>query len=352
MTEGGGRADERRLDELRREAHATGKVEGAGVVARGGPLPVALAGGGGAARATSGASGGGVHAAPNGGPDPARAPLAGYYGRPVLKPAPWTWEVPLYLFAGGVAGCSAVLALAARVGGSGGAIPDTALRIAVGGVAASTALLVSDLGRPARFLYMLRVFKPRSPMSLGAWLLTAFGGAAAAALALGAGDVGSDAGVLAWGALVVAALLGALLATYTGVLLSATVVPAWNSHAGLLPLHFGAAALGSAAALLELLVAPVEALGRIGLVAAAAETGAWLWTEVRTNGARDRALRSGRPGRMVRASALLCGPAALALRLAGLPSLAAAAFLIGALLGRFGWLEAGRASTADPEAAL
>src|SRR6185503_16186806 len=100
-----------------------------------------------------------------------------YHGRPVLKPPPWTWEVPLYLFAGGVAGGSAVLALAARVGGAPSPTVTTALMLALAGVLLSAALLVSDLGRPARFLHMLRVFKWRSPMSVGVWLLTAFGGA-------------------------------------------------------------------------------------------------------------------------------------------------------------------------------
>jgi hypothetical protein len=270
----------------------------------------------------------------------------------VLKPPPWTWEVPVYLFAGGVAGSSAVIALAARIGGSGGEVVTTSLRIAVLGVVASAALLVSDLGRPTRFLNMLRVFKLRSPMSVGVWLLTAFGGASVAALLSGGGFASDTVGALEWSALGTSAVLGALVATYTGVLLSATVVPAWNSHAGLLPLHFGAAALGSAAALLELLVDPLPPLHRIGLVAAAVETIAWLWTEMRTNGPKDRALRSGRAGWLVRASALLSGPAALILRIGGLRSYAAVAFLLGALLARFGWLDAGRESTTDPEAAL
>lgn len=298
--------------------------------------------------------------------------MVGYHGRPVLKPSPWTWEVPVYLFAGGVAGCSAVLAMAARLGGAPDAAVTTALGVAVVGVVASAVLLVSDLGRPARFLNMLRVFKWRSPMSMGVWLLTAFGAAASAALVLALmapGGVGAlpttraAAGAelalatpwvaaLSGIALVSAALLGALIATYTGVLLSATVVPAWNSHRGVLPLHFGAAALGSAAALLELLGHRLEALHLIGFVAAAVETAAWIWTEARRHGSRDRALRTGRSGALVRAAAALAGPASLALRTAGFREIAGAAFLTGALLSRFGWLDAGRTSAEDPEAAL
>jgi formate-dependent nitrite reductase membrane component NrfD len=330
---------ESRLDDLRREAAASGRVAGAGVVAAGGPMPQTLPVGGGAR------NDGGSAAEP-----------VGYYGRPVLKPPPWTWEVPLYLFAGGVAGASSVLAFAGRLGGAAYAsLVTTALTVSVIAVVASAALLVSDLGRPARFLNMLRVFKWRSPMSVGAWLLTAFGGTCTLALLLdrgGAWSVGGAASTLAWAALGVSALPGALLATYTGVLLAVTVVPAWNTHAGALPLHFGTAALGSSAALLELLGHRVDALHLIGFAVAALETAVWLWTEVLNQGVRDRALRSGSSGVLVRTSAALMGPLALGLRMAGLRPVAAFVFLAGALLSRFAWLEAGRASTKDPAAAL
>jgi hypothetical protein len=250
-----------------------------------------------------------------------------------------------------------VLALAARIGGAPQVTVTTALTVSLVGVLVSVPLLVSDLGRPQRFLHMLRVFKWRSPMSVGVWLLTAFGGAVSAALTIesGLGGPASAAAwtsALAWSALGSAALLGALVATYTGVLLAVTVVPAWNSHAALLPLHFGTAALGSAAALLELLQGPLGALHVIGLAAAALETVLGIWTELHGHGARDRALRSGRSGALVRASFVLAGPASLALRLLGLRAAADVAFLAGGLVGRFGWLEAGRASTEDPAAAI
>jgi len=280
-------------------------------------------------------------------PRNSRADLPGYYGRPVVRAPPWTWEVPVYLFVGGVAGASSVIAFAARVGGAPAEVVTTALWIALGGAAASAPLLIRDLGRPARFLHMLRVFKWRSPMSVGVWLLTGFGGAATLALTLHLTAAGS-----ALIGISVAALLGAGMATYTGVLLAATVVPAWNSHAGALPVHFGAAALGSAAALLELLGHSHEALHLLGLMAAATETVVWILTEAHRSGAKDRALRTGRAGMLVRTAAALSGPLALASRLAGWRIVAAIAFLAGALLSRFAWLEAGRASAQDPEAAL
>jgi formate-dependent nitrite reductase membrane component NrfD len=285
-----------------------------------------------------------------------------YYGRPILKPPPWTWEVPLYLFVGGLAGSSAVIAFAAAVGRADAAVVRAALWLAAGGAALSALLLVSDLGRPTRFLNMLRVFKWRSPMSVGAWLLTAFGGAAALALglvgysggspgAVGGGVASVGGGAFGWAALVAAALAGSLVATYTGVLLSVTVVPAWRAHAGLLPLHFGVAALGSAAAALELIGYRLDALHLLGLFAAATETALALWLELRPAGVADRALRVGASGSVVRASGALVGPLALMLRLVGWRGVAASTFLLGALLGRFAWIASGRASTRDPEAA-
>ena len=323
MSDGARRASEARLDSLREEGSRLGAgggaVAGAGVRAAGGPLPPA-------------------------------AGAVGYYGRPALKPPVWTWEIPLYFFVGGVAGAAGVLALAAQLGGE-GELARSALWTALFGLVASAALLVSDLGRPRRFLHMLRVFKWRSPMSVGVWVLTAYGAAVGTALGLVLAG-GNPAGRLLLGALAVSAALGALVATYTGVLLAATAVPAWNVHRGTLPLHFGVAALGSAAALLELLGHGAPALPLIGLASAAIETAVGARVELRRSGPRDRALREGRPGLLLRSAGVLSGPLALGLRLGGLGTAAAWAFLLGALLSRFGWVEAGRASASDPAAAL
>ena len=105
-------------------------------------------------------------------------------------------------------------------------------------LAPSNGELVLDLGRPTRFLNMLRVFKPTSPMSVGAWILSGFGGAAALALASALFHLGP---VLFWLGAGPAAVLGGLLATYTGVLIGVTTVPAWAAHDRTLPVHFGMA---------------------------------------------------------------------------------------------------------------
>lgn len=318
--------DEGRLDELREEADRTGSVGGRGVRAVGGPLPEA-------------------------------SERAGYYGRPVLKPPVWTWEVPVYFFVGGLAGGCAILAWAAHLTGATEALTRAGLWIALLGTLVSSALLILDLGRPIRFLYMLRVFKWRSPMSVGVWVLTAFGGAVTLGVAgveLRWNEIGPEllASILLNLGVWSAAPLGALVATYTGVLIGATVVPAWNLHRSTLPVHFGVAGLGSAAATLELIGFELVALWAIGLLMAGIETLVAVSVEVLRHEPGDRALREGRAGVLLRVAGVLAGPLSGGLRLIGLTSPAAISFLAGALISRFGWIDAGRASARDPEAAL
>ena len=331
---------EERLDALREEARRTGSVTGSGTRAVGGPIP-AFAGDGDA---------------------------PGYYGRPIVKPPVWTWEIPLYFFFGGLAGMAAAIALAAHLAGlatpglagsaaATGGLVRAALWLAfLCGAVLSPVLLVMDLGRPRRFLNMLRVLKPQSPMSVGAWLLFLFGSGVSAALVLTEWSIRYDVvpavTALQTLAVVAAGLLGAGLATYPGVLLGATAIPAWFAHHRSLPLHFGVAGLGSAAAALELLGFREPALNVIGFAVAGIETLFGAWIELHRHGAVDRALRTGRAGLLLRGSGALAGPASLTLRLVGLVPWAALAFLAGALISRFGWLEAGRASGADPEATL
>jgi formate-dependent nitrite reductase membrane component NrfD len=81
------------------------------------------------------------------------------------------------------------------------------------------------LGRPARFLNMMRVFKPTSPMSVGTWILTGY---APAALASAASDITGLLPAVGFAGTVAAAALGPALASYTGVLLADTAIPAWH----------------------------------------------------------------------------------------------------------------------------
>jgi formate-dependent nitrite reductase membrane component NrfD len=117
------------------------------------------------------------------------------------------------------------------------------------GVLASLPLLVADLGRPERFLNMLRVFKPRSMMSTGSWALTTFGGFAAVAVGVELLRALSPRWPLLrmlMGPLRVLSCVGVLPAmyvgSYTGVLLSATNVPLWAGNRFLMgPLFFSSA---------------------------------------------------------------------------------------------------------------
>ncbi|HEX2252259.1 MAG TPA: NrfD/PsrC family molybdoenzyme membrane anchor subunit [Thermoanaerobaculia bacterium] len=302
---------------------------------------------------------------PEGAPFPRASAATGYYGLPLLKEPQWTWEVPLYFFVGGAAGAAAVIGAASRLagggrssaagGGFGGELARDARWIATGGGALSGALLVADLGRPERFLHMLRVFKPQSPMSVGAWTLTAFSSAAAAATFadLVRHRYGSRLPVRVLGNAgdALAAATGLGMASYTGVLIGATVVPVWNRSVRVLPIHFAASGLASAVALLELAGHRHRALNRLGLAAAAVEVGTGAWHELQDVRAL-RPLKAGGSGAVVRSGGVLSGPVTLALRLLGARRAAAVAALAGSLLTRYGWMAAGRASARDPELPL
>jgi len=228
----------------------------------------------------------------------------------------------------------------------------------IAGAVLSPILLIMDLGRPRLFLNMLRVFKHRSAMSMGAWILSGFGICAVPgliALELHAQQIFPGtldqllrlaAGIFIFGS----AIFGTLLATYTGVLIGATAIPAWFLHRTLLPIHFGTAGLGSAAAMLELLGHRIPALNFLGFYAAGVESALLIWLSVAKHGAADRAIHEHASGWLIRIGEVLNGPLALVFRLFGLIPFAAISFLTGSLVSRFGWIAVGKVSGADPEA--
>jgi hypothetical protein len=276
-----------------------------------------------------------------------------YYDLPLLKPPVWTWEVPLYFFLGGAAGAASVLAAAAQVTGGDERLVRDARWIAAIGANLSTPLLISDLGRPERFLAMLRVFKPQSPMSVGAWTVATFGGASTAAAVADLVSRRTTLPVKLAGntAAAVAAGSGLVMATYTGVLLGATTIPVWKEHVHLLPVHFGASALGSAVSALELRGHREPALNALGLGAAIFETAAGVAIEGRDD-RESEPLRHGATGRLTRLGGVLSGPVPLALRILGKRKAAAISTLAGSLITRFAWVAAGKASVRDPNVAL
>jgi hypothetical protein len=274
---------------------------------------------------------------------------AGYYGKPIIKPPVWKREIAWYLFTGGLAGGSSVLALAARLSGT-GRLARSATVIAAGGLTVSPALLVKDLGRPERFLNMFRVFKRSSPMNVGSWLLS-FAGTAAGLAAVC--ELTGRAPRVRTAAQVAAGVLGPPVATYTGVLIADTAVPVWHEARRELPLLFASGAAASAGAA-AVLCTPAGAAGpaRRMMVAGAAGELANAWLMERRLGLLAEPYRQGRAGRYARlAKTTTAAGAALAIaaRRRRAPSRIAAGLILGgAIAERFAIFRAGFQSAEDP----
>ena len=277
---------------------------------------------------------------------------------PIIHPPVWTWEIPLYFWFGGIAAGSSFVALACDLAGD----EDSAAiarKVALAALVPAPPLLILDLGRPERFYNMLRIFKPRSPMSMGAWALTAFGNLAAAAV--GADLLGRRrAAKLLGGA---TALVGGYLGSYTGVLLASTAVPVWGrSRLYLGPIFVSTATATGAAATRLALVAtglPVghptrRALGNVETGAMAAELALSIINE-RHLGPLAGGLSQGRPGKLFKA-AKWSVRVGLSMRLVRKPlgprihHLASLLYLAAGLMFRFAWVGAGRASARDDRA--
>src|SRR5713101_207091 len=187
-----------------------------------------------------------------------------YYDRPVLKAPLWRWEIIWYFFFGGLAaGCYIIATIASFFGSrEDRAVVRAGYFVSLLAVLPCPFLLIKDLGRPERFLNMLRMFKVRSPMSMGTWALLGFGlvsGITATIQAARDGLLGRW-----WGARLLAALpqklialpgtaLGMFLGGYTGVLLTATSVPLW-SRSKLLGAIFISSAMSTGSALISLVL--------------------------------------------------------------------------------------------------
>jgi hypothetical protein len=321
---------EARLLAIREEAARTGRVDSAGVRLPGAPFPVA-------------------------------DELHGYYGIPMLKEPQWTWEVPIYFFVGGAAGSASVIGTAANWLGADEELVRDARFVAAGGAILSSALLIADLGRSSRFLNMLRVFKPHSPMSVGAWVLAAFGSASGAAAFAEIVRTKYDVGpvrIVANIAETFACATALPLATYTGVLIGTSVIPVWNHNIKSLPIHFGMSGVNSGVSILELLGHDrSHALNLLGIGASALETYEGYHLEFQRTHEINCPLKEGVSGWITRIGGILSGPVPLAMRLAAefasprnsrkLRRGAAAASIAGSLCTRVGWVQAGHVSARD-----
>jgi len=273
-----------------------------------------------------------------------------YYGRPIIKEPVWTPEIPLYFFFGGLAGASAALAEAARWSGNDVLARRAKIASAVG-AAVSPVLLIEDLGRPAKFYNMLRVFKVRSPMSVGTWILSAFGSATGVSVATEVAGVLPRVQRLSEAS---AGLLGLPMSTYTGALVADSVVPVWHEGRHELPFAFAggaAAAAGGAAAILTPAYASRPAR-RLGILGAALELGASQIMDARTEDLVAEATKKGTAGRYKRLAqaATIAGAAvtALAGRRRFGAALGGGLLVAGSLCERFAVYHAGKISAADP----
>src|SRR6059058_5160729 len=299
----------------------------------------------------------------------------GYYNYPVVRRPVWTWEVPAYFWLGGMAAGAYVTAALAQNFGS---ADDR--RVAAGGYYVAAAalvpcapLLIADLGRPDRFYHMLRIFKPLSPMNLGAWTLTALTPIAFARAASHAASTGLLQGPLGTLARLVptrlaelaGVVLGLTLAGYSGVLLAATNIPLW-AKSKLLGGLFMASGLASGSAAVTLQAArrgaPDGSLHRLAMVESAASAGemAILTGYLLQSGKTARPLTSGRLSAPFWLGAVGAGTLVplLVHRMAGrrqgrplrvLSGAAALCTIAGSLALRWTIFEAGKASSEDQE---
>lgn len=279
------------------------------------------------------------------------AEFTSYYGKPVLNIPAWKpANIAGYFFLGGLAGAGSVLAAGAQLTGR----PATARALRISStvaIAGSTAALIHDLGRPSRFANMLRVFKPTSPMSMGSWLLAAYGPTAGAAAVSDLTGLAPRAGTAAT---VGAALLGPAVATYTAVLAADTAVPAWHEGHRELPYVFAGSATAAAAGM-ALLAGPAHEAGPArcaALFGAALESGATRAMERRL-GMVAETYRTGTAGRLSRAAKALTAAGALcalpATRSRTATAFAGTALLAASACTRLAVFHAGRASAQDPK---
>jgi len=274
-----------------------------------------------------------------------------YYGRPIIKEPVWQPEIPVYFFTGGLGGASSVLSLVARVSGN-ELLARRSIYVGAAADAVSPLLLISDLGRPERFLNMLRVFKVTSPMSVGSWILAVSSAGSSGAAFLNAigrlrrvGDV----------ARTVSAVSGAPLAVYTATLISDTAIPVWHEARHELPFLFGSSAAASAGAAAVIGVPTREAAParRLAIGGALVENAVMLAMKRRLGplGEPYQQDQAGRSAKVARACSL--GGATL-LALAGRRSRVASAaggalVLAGELALRWSVFKAGFQSARDPK---
>jgi formate-dependent nitrite reductase membrane component NrfD len=302
-----------------------------------------------------------------------------YYNLPLIKKAYWKWEIVLYFFFGGLAGGSFLVSTLAHLCGSKNDAPmiRTGRYIALVSIMISPLLLIKDLGRPERFLHMLRILKFRSVMSLGSWGITLFG----TLCGFTAVHQMANDGLLNWfpalarlmRALpvkvieIIGSFVGLFVAAYTGVLLSSTAVPIWGRARHILGPLFLTSGLSTALASISLILSlgrnnrnALERLERAEMVSMATELGL-ISALPSVLGPLGKPLFKGKIGALFGIGTIFSGlglPLLMRLgwKLTRTPTprvlniTTSTSVLIGGLILRYAWIVAGRASADDPHA--
>ena len=292
------------------------------------------------------------------------AEFSSYYGQAIVKPVPWDHKISAYLFVGGIAGVSGIVQAGAAATGS-SVLQRNSRLTAMAAVGLSGIALVADLGRPERFLNMMRTVKLTSPMSVGTWILSGY--AACAGVTTGAevlrllparGPVTALTRVtdaLGTPSTIGQAAFGAPLAAYTAVLLADTAHPVWHESRRELPFVFvGSAAL--AAGGVQMALTPTALAGpvrRLALLGVGTELLAMHRLEEHlTDLGIDEPVRTGTAGGRLRLAKGLAIAGGLGTLLAGrsriLAVAAGAALATASALTRMGIVEAGIESAKDP----
>lgn len=294
--------------------------------------------------------------------------FSSYYGRQIVKAPPWEWPIGAYLVLGGMAGGSAIIASGAQLSDNKILARNSRLA-AIGAAGLGSLALVKDLGRPARFLNMMRVFKLSSPLSVGSWILASFGtvgGASAAAevYRILEDNMGLDLPfpdpierLIHWAkrpATLFSGLFGAPLAVYTAVLLGDTANPTWNAAKDHLPFVFvSSASLASGG--LAMITTDLEHVKPARVMAVAGVVGDVVAMKLMENSMDPTAaepLHQGGPGKLLKASEALVIAggigAVLGRKSRVLSALSGAALIAGSACTRFGILNAGIEAAKDP----
>jgi len=303
--------------------------------------------------------------------------FATYYNRPVLKKPHWIWQIWLYFWLGGIGGGCAVISMLAKLFGDKKRVKPivrAAHYISLATGMAAPLLLVMDLGRPERFLHMLRVLKLRSPLSVGTYIMS--GNALFASLVFArqlvedglipAKSLLGKAATLVPGGLVTG-LQGAAgfgMGTYTGVLISSTAIPLWSEATEILPPLFLSSGLSNASAALQLVLlasgldedtADYKALESIETAALLTELALLGFGRWNMGALLTKPLTEGRVGKLFLGGAVGGGLVLpLLLQRVGhtrwLRAIGAVATLLGGLTMRYCIVEGGKLSADDPQA--